>query len=157
MVSTEVMNNELKTAKTWDDVKKIIKNNPVPTFGQKFEEICQKHKISLPDAQKKVYREYAIGKTSFYYYFDGRRNPSKEVVIKLGVTIGATIEEINELLKLAKQKELYAKSKEDAVIIFAIKNKKMKEDKDLIELDRILASYKSKMKFYVEDKESDAL
>ena len=75
----------------------------------------------------------------------------------MGVTIGATIEEINELLKLAKQKELYAKSKEDAVIIFAIKNKKMKEDKDLIELDRILASYKSKMKFYVEDKESDAL
>ena len=32
MISTKAMNNELEKAKTWDDVKKIIKNNPMPTF-----------------------------------------------------------------------------------------------------------------------------
>lgn len=152
MISTEAMNNELETAKTWDDVKRIIKDNPVPTFGQKFEELCQKYRISSSAAQLRSETTFGIGKTSFYYYLDGRRNPSKEVVIKMGLAIGATVEEINELLKLAKHKELYSKSKEDAVIIFAIKNGKIKEFKDLKEMDEVLAGYKSKMKFYVEDK-----
>lgn len=155
MISTEEMNNELETAKTWDDVKKIIKDNPVQTFGQKFEEICQKYKITSFIAQRKTETTFGIAKTSFYYYLDGRRNPSKEVVIKMGLAIGATVEEINELLKLSKHKELYPKSKEDAVIIFAIKNKKIDKFEDLKEMDKVLTSYKSKMKFYVEDKEID--
>ena len=157
MISTKAMNNELEKAKTWDDVKKIIKNNPMPTFGQKFEELRQKYKIESATAQKRLENTFGIGKTSFYYYLDGRRNPRKDVVIKMGLVIGATVEEINELLKLSKHKELYSKSKEDAVIIFAIKSKRIKNfedlkelDEDLKKLDEVLASYKSKMKFYVD-------
>ena len=150
MKSTKEMNNEIEKAKNWDELIKIIKDNPVPTFGQRFVEICDKYKISSATAQLRAETTFAIGKTSFYYYLDGRRKPKKEVVIKMGLAIGANVEEINELLKLAKHKELYSKSQEDAVIIFAIKNKKIKEFKDLQEMDAVLAGFKSKMKFYVE-------
>ena len=53
MVSTEVMNNELKTAKTLDDVKKIIKNNPVPTFDKNLKKYVRNIRFRFRMLRKK--------------------------------------------------------------------------------------------------------
>ena len=53
---------------------------------------------------------------------NGTRNPKKGNIIKIAVAMKLTLEEANELLKLAGQKELYAKNKEDAIVMFGLKN-----------------------------------
>ena len=50
--------------------------------------------------------------------------------------MGISLEEMNELLKLAQHKELYAKNKEDAIIIFGLKNKLK-----IIEIEELLSDY----------------
>lgn len=58
-----------------------------------------------------------------YQIFNGtKKNPSRDVVIRLAIGLGLTIEETNELLRLAKQGNLYAKVPRDMVILFGIEH-----------------------------------
>ena len=150
MKSTVEMAKLIDDSKTWDDLKMVLNEIGIglQTFGMKYDELCEKYNLSTNKVQNALETTYSIKRAAFYAYRNGERNPSKVVVIKMGLAIGATVEEVNELLKLAKHKELYAKSKEDAVLIFAIRNKKVKNKEDLQTIDELLKSYKSKMRFY---------
>ena len=50
----------------------------------------------------------------------------------MGVAMNLSVEELNELLKLANLKELYAKRKEDAIIIYGINNKMKIDEIDVL-------------------------
>lgn len=142
--STEEIENEMKRAKTWDDLKEIMKKNGIgrETFGDRLLELCTKYEVRPADLERKV----AISKSQFYAVMNGTRNPSKENVIKIALGLGVTIEEINALLKLAKHKELYPKNKEDAIIKFGIEHKK-----DIYEINEMLKEYGSKINLIDEE------
>lgn len=128
--------NEIDNAKSWEDLDKIIEELERKTFGDKLVELCVKYKKKTTDLQKEV----AISKSLFYDVLRDVKNPGKETVIKIGLTLGVSIEELNELLKLAHHKELYPKNREDAVILFALKN-----HTDIYELNDLLKKYGSKL------------
>lgn len=50
----------------------------------------------------------------------GRRQPSRDRLLCLCVGLGLTLEETKDFLKKARETDLYAKDRRDAIIMFAI-------------------------------------
>lgn len=140
--STDKYENKINKAETWEDMQKILKELPKVTLRQRVEELCEKYNKSF----SYIYKFACIPESTFYATINGTRTPKKELIIKTAFVLGATIEELNELLKLAKLKELYAKNNEDAIVIFGIK-----KGLDLEEVDMLLKSQNSKMRFFQGD------
>lgn len=134
--STNEILNQIESAKSWEELGDILDGLEQVTFGNRLTELCVKYQTKPSKLQLSV----AISKTMFYDVMKGDRIPSKETVIKIAFALHATEEELNELLKLAGQKELYPKKKEDAIIMFGLKNHKSVE-----EIVQLLKEYGSKL------------
>ncbi|MBR1580509.1 MAG: DNA-binding protein [Selenomonadaceae bacterium] len=68
--------------------------------------------------QSGLNREYA------YHIIEGnRKNPSRPKVLAIGVAMGLNLDEMQYLLKYAKQNPLYPRDPWDSVIIFAIEQR----------------------------------
>ena len=131
MNSTKEYENAITAANTKDEVIEIIKNLPQITFTARIEQLREKYGIR---SFSKIQADCGITKSLFYDIINGDRKSKKEHVIKIGIAMGLTVEELNELLKLANHKELYAKRKEDAAIIFGLTKKlKVEEIQNLLD------------------------
>ena len=68
--------------------------------------------------QSGLNREYA------YHIIEGnRKNPSRPKVLAIGMAMGLNLDEMQYLLKYAKQNPLYPRDPWDSVIIFAIEQR----------------------------------
>ena len=65
--------------------------------------------------------------------FSGKRNPSRSRLICMCIGMRATMEEIQEMLKLCGYAQLYPKNKRDAIILFGVTH-----GKDLFEINDLL-------------------
>ena len=144
MKSTEQINNELDKISTWEEFDKIMKENQIGrmTFGDRLYELCNKYHVELSELQIKT----PISKSQFYASVNGTRRPSKKNVMKIAFSLGVNLEELNELLKLAKYKELYSRNEEEAIIRFGISN-----NKDIYEIDEMLKKRNSKLRLTDEE------
>ncbi len=140
--TTDEFKNKIEKSKSWDDMQKVLKELPKITLRQRIEELCDKYNKSF----SLVCGFADIPESTFYATINETRKPKKELIIKTAFALGATMEELNELLKLAKLKELYAKNTDDAIIIYGIKN-----SLDLEEIDMLLKSQNCKMRFFKEN------
>lgn len=136
--STDRYENKIKSAKSWDEMKDILKELPKVTLRQRVEELCEKNKRSFAY----ICGFSGVPESTLYATLNGTRKPKKELIIKIGFALGLSMEELNELLKLSGLKELYAKNNEDAIVIYGIKN-----GLDLEEIDMLLESQNCKMRF----------
>lgn len=117
--TTKEFENRIKNATTVAQLNKILKDIPEISFPVRIDQLREKCGMSFSQIQTKS----GITKSLFYAIVNGTRSPRKAHIIKMGLAMDLSIDAMNELLKLAKLKELYAKNKEDAIIIFGIKNK----------------------------------
>ena len=140
-LSTDKYENKIDKAETWEDMQKVLKELPKNTLRQRIEELCEKYNKSFSC----ICGFADIPESTFYATINETRTPKKELIIKTALVLGATIEELNELLKLARLKELYAKNNEDAIIIYG-----MKKGLDPQEIDMLLKSQNCKMRFFRE-------
>ncbi|MBR3971686.1 MAG: hypothetical protein IKJ83_02215 [Ruminococcus sp.] len=140
-LSTDKYENKIKKAETWEDMEKVLKELPKVTLRQRVEELCKKYEKSFSF----VCGFAGIPESTFYAAINGTRTPKKDLIIKFSIVLGATKDELNELLKLANLKELYAKNNEDAIVMYGIKN-----GLDLEEIDMLLKSQHCKMRFFRE-------
>ena len=124
--TTKEFENKIDKAQSIDELRNVLKDLPKATFSTRLYELSEQYQMTLSEIQIKS----GITKSHFYYFANGTRLPKKHHVIKIGVSMNLTVEEINELLKLVNLKELYAKRKDDAIIIYGIKNKLKLEDID---------------------------
>ena len=132
--TTNEIENELKCVKTNAELKQYMEDNSIGQFqfGSRFSELCKEYGVKQADLVYTV----AVSKSQLYAVINGTRNPSKELVIKLALALKLTIEEINELLKLAGHKELYVENKADSIIIYGLK-----ENKTVYEIEELLKEY----------------
>lgn len=140
-LSTDKYENKIKKAKTWDEMQKVLKELPKDTLRQRIEELCEKYNKSFSF----ICGCADIPESTFYATINTTRTPKKELIIKIAFALGLTMKELNELLKLAKLKELYAKDNEDAIIIYG-----MEKGLDVEEIDMLLKSQNSKMRLFKE-------
>lgn len=61
-----------------------------------------------------------IDRTYGYQIFNGRKNPSRDKIIKICIAGKFTIEETNRLLSLGGYTRLYSKDPRDSIIMFSL-------------------------------------
>ena len=132
--TTNEIENELKHVKTHAELKQFVEDNLIgqKRFGDRFLELCKKYGVKQSDLLHTV----VVSKSQLYAVINGTRHPSKELVIRLALALKTTMEETNELLKLAGHKELYVKNKGDSIIIYGLK-----ENKTILEIEELLKEY----------------
>ena len=142
--TTNEIENELTYVKTNAELKQYMEDNSIGQlrFGNRFSELCKEYGVKQADLVHTV----AVSKSQLYAVISGTRNPSKELVIKLALALKLTIEDTNELLKLAGHKELYVKNKADSIIIYGLK-----ENKTVYEIEELLKEYQ--VEFTLTDEE----
>lgn len=67
-----------------------------------------------------VVRKASINETFGYEIFLGKKNPSRNYVLRLAFAMGLSLKETNRLLQAASVNELYCKNRRDAIIIFCL-------------------------------------
>lgn len=142
--STEEIANEMDSAATFEELQNIVEQYAIgrERFGDRLLELCAIYRTTPAMLQRRV----AMSKSLFYAVINGTRKPSKETVIKIALSLGVSIEEADELLKISGHKELYVKNRDDAIILFGIRNKK-----SIYEINELLRSYHSEMKLLDEE------
>ena len=141
--TTKYFDNRLEKANSEADLQSIISELPRTTFVIRVDELREQYGLTFSWIQT----ESSITKSLFYSIVNGTRKPKKAHIIKIGIAMKLSIEELNELLKLAKHKELYAKNRDDAIIIFGLKNNLKIED-----IENLLTQYKSEFHLMDYDK-----
>jgi len=140
--TTAQYENKIEKAQSWDDMKQVLKELPKITLRQRIEEHCEKQGKSFTVLCGLA----GVPESTFYAAVNGTRAPKKELIIRLAFALGLSLDELNELLKLSKLKELYAKNTEDAIIIYGIK-----KGYDLQTIDMLLESQHCQMRFFREN------
>lgn len=81
--------------------------------------------------------ETAMLSRSFTYQLcSGERAPGRDIVLRLAIVLGLTVDEVQQLLRAAQKGILYPRVRRDAIIIFCLSHKK-----EIYETDELLTSH----------------
>jgi len=103
-------------------IDQYLKNNNEHLIDQTVSiylcNMLEEKKLSKSDVIKKS----DINEIYGYQIFSGKRTPSRNKLISICIGAEFTLEETNEVLKVAGFSPLYPKIKRDSIIIFGIQN-----------------------------------
>ena len=88
--------------------------------------------MSTADVQKRS----GIDRTYIYQIMDGTKHPGRDKIIAIAIASGMTLAECQRTLEIAQEGILYAKSRRDSLMIYAI-NKKL----SIMDLNGLLEEY----------------
>lgn len=117
--STELIKNQILNSKTEEEFDEVIQNIPKSSFVVRINELLQNHNFkNFSEVQIRC----GISKSLFYDIVNGKTKypPKKEHIIKIGIAMGLSVSEMDEILKLSNNKELYPKNKDDSIIMYGI-------------------------------------
>ena len=127
--------------KTGDLMHKLTSTESTEELDQYLESIRDKYPkdlsaekgMSIAEMQKKS----CIDRTYIYQIMDGSKHPGRDKIIAMAVACNMTLPECQRALEIAQEGILYAKSRRDSLIIYAINNKM-----DIMGLNSLLEEYK---------------
>lgn len=127
---TNELENEIKNSKNIDT---FLDKNEEYLLSQNLSEhlnmLLSKKGINRAD----VVRDSQLDKAYVYQIFSGEKTPSRDKLIALAFGLKLTDDETQKMLKLSGNRDLYAKDKRDAVILFALhQNKTIFETNELL-------------------------
>lgn len=118
-IKTELLNDKLVKAK---DFKTFLQSNEkhirLDDFHHCLYDLIQNSGLK----NSELFLNAGISESFGYQLLNGKRQPSRDKVLQLGIGLKLSIEKTNVLLKLAEKSELYVKNKRDAVVMFALNN-----------------------------------
>ncbi len=119
--STDELNHEIKAATNIEDY--LIKNKENMLTSNLPEYL---NKLLTQKGLKKadVIRSSQLGRAYVYQIFSGKKTPSRDKLIAIAFGMGLSDDETQKMLKLTCNRELYARDKRDALILFALLKKK---------------------------------
>ncbi len=59
----------------------------------------------------------------FYEVINGRKSPTKDKIVRLGLAMKMTVEECQQALKISGRSALHPKNRRDSILIYAIEQK----------------------------------
>ncbi len=87
-------------------------------FGDYLDELIENKRLKTADVEKELLTY--MSRSYFYECKNNTKNPSREIAIQMGIALGATEEEINNLLKYAGHSKLYVKDNYERKIIVGL-------------------------------------
>lgn len=150
------MRNQRKNSLTTSQLLSIIKKSGhfsevTEAFHDKEEEpvfchflysLMDKHQLTPKD----IISKSGIERSYFYHILSGQKTPGRNIILRICLCMSATLNETNQLLRLANQGTLYAKVRRDAAIIFAIEKKyTMEQTNRFLKEEQELPLYKEEV------------
>ena len=90
-----------------------------PSFCNYLYELMEKRHLSARDMIDRT----GIHRSYFYAVLAGQKIPSKNVTLRISLTMGCSLAETNQLLRLAGLSSLYPRFRTDTVLIYAVEHK----------------------------------
>ena len=120
--------------KTENLLKRLNSSQNVDSLSNYLDEIKSDIPNSLPDYLRKtikdknlssseVIKRSRIERTYCYQILNGRKRPGRDKLVALALAMNLSFEETQQLLSVANLGILYARSKRDSILIYAINNK----------------------------------
>ncbi|MGN0599442.1 MAG: XRE family transcriptional regulator [Oscillospiraceae bacterium] len=121
-VSTDKIENELSEITNISD---YIKNNQKKFNNEKLSDHLNKLLGAKDMSVADVVSASGLNKGYVYQIFEGcKENPSRDKLLAIAVGMKLDYGDVQKLMKVACMRPLYARDEHDAIIIFAVKNKK---------------------------------
>ena len=119
--TTDELINEIQNSR---DIESYIEKN-----SEKFDSALLYEKITEIMEQKRLKKSKVVARSGLnrgytYQIFSGKRFPSRDKLLAICFGLQLSLDETDRLLRLAGYLPLYARNKRDAIIIFAVVNKK---------------------------------
>lgn len=128
--NTNEMQQEIQSA---DNIYDILDNNResfrCEELSDYLKALLERKNIKPADAIRKSGLDRSYG----HQIISGRKAPSRDKLLALSFGMVLSLDETNDLLKISRNRTLYARDQRDAVIIFALTNKM-----ELIETNQLL-------------------
>lgn len=116
-LSTEELTNEIAVTddmQNWQEDKKDSIDEL--TLEQYLERMLIQHGVAKKDVIKKAQLDTTYG----YQIFQGKKNPSRDILLKLAFGFHLTVDETKRLLYYGNAGTLYPRVKRDAYIMYAL-------------------------------------
>ncbi len=128
--NTEELTHEIKSATDIDDYLAVNSDNMLTTtLSDYLNTLLRQKKIRKAD----VIRGSLLSRAYVYKIFAGEKIPSRDKLIALAFGLGLSDSETQKMLKLSGYRELYARSKRDALLLFALQ-----KHKSILEVNELL-------------------
>ena len=118
---TEQLTNELTATR---DVKTFLDDNTENFRNFDLAEYLKRMLDEKNLTKAQVIRDSQLDEGYAQHIFAGRKNPSREKILSLALAMKLSLKETDFLLYCAGHKKLYPRDERDAVIIFALENRK---------------------------------
>lgn len=128
--------------KTTDELMKILnqkpdpaqylKENPQEILQESLAEFLQRLLKEKNTSKADVIRRADLQRNYGYQFFNGRRKPSRDSLLRLAFGFQLTVPETQQLLKVAREPVLYPRVERDVFILTAIANQKSSLECNLI-------------------------
>lgn len=115
-MKTVDLEKQLSEADEFDE--ELIRRNPVPDFYLLIDELLKERNIKRSDLILHLNFERTYG----YQILNGTRVPTKKQIILIGLYLGITVEQMQQLLKICGRECLYVRNVEDAKVVFALEH-----------------------------------
>lgn len=134
--STDELKHEIKAA---TDMEDYLTENSEHLLKDSLSEhlymLLSKKHLRRAD----VIRDSLLGRAYVYRIFAGEKNPSRDKLIALAFGLHLSEEETQKLLKFSGNRDLYARDRRDALILFALQRQMGIMDANGLLLDHGLA------------------
>lgn len=87
-----------------------------PTLPQYLQDLLKEHEMSIPDLIVKT----ILSKSFVYQVFSGKRNPGRDILLRMAFAMHLSVEETQRLFLIAGKGALYPKVRRDAIIILCL-------------------------------------
>lgn len=99
--------------------EEFISENGCPELCELIGELVKKADISRAELIRRLDVDINYG----YQLLNGTRIPTRERLIRMGLLLGADVEQLQHLLRAASKEALYVRDVTDAKVFYAIKRK----------------------------------
>lgn len=121
-MKTQQIEKKLCEMESFDE--KFISENGCPELRELIEELLNKAEVSRAELVRRLDVDINYG----YQLLNGTRIPTRERLIRIGLLLGADVDQLQHLLRAASKEMLYVRDVTDAKVFYAIKHK-MKYEK----------------------------
>ncbi|MBP3489506.1 MAG: helix-turn-helix transcriptional regulator [Roseburia sp.] len=115
--TTDELLQEIQNEKSFERfMSRNEENFETKKFTEYLNDLCRKKEL-IPE---QVIKAAQIDRTYGHQLFNGTRRPSRDKVIQLAIAFELSMDDTQELLRVAGRNELYPRIRRDAAIIFGL-------------------------------------
>lgn len=106
-----------------DDLKKYMEDNGNNFINREFHEYLEKLMKQKKASKTRLIKRSNIEKSYIYQILNGRRNPSRDKIVRIALATNLSLDETQKLLTMGNKSILYPRRGRDAALVCCIMNK----------------------------------